>query len=118
VCVFVFVCVFICVCVFVFVCVCCVCVYVSVAQVIQYTVRMLRILSCVTWPAVSYFYTLSHKRHDFRKNVVEYEMCVLIFSTNLSETFLILSRIQYDIIINLQRSPLKCPLFLSDFDES
>ena len=26
------------------------------------------------------FSTLSHKRYDFRKNVTEHEMCVLIFS--------------------------------------
>jgi hypothetical protein len=24
---------------------------------------------------------LSHKRHDFRRNVIEYKMCILIFST-------------------------------------
>ena len=45
----------------------------------QHAVRMRRILSCVACAAVSCFYTLSHKRHDFRENVMEYEMCVLIF---------------------------------------
>ena len=55
---------------------------VCVALVIQYTVRMLRILSCVVCPAVSCFYTLSHKRHDFRENIIEYEVRVLIFCTN------------------------------------
>ena len=40
------------------------------------------------------FFTLSHKLSDFRKNVTEHKMCVLIFSTTFfSETFLILRRI-------------------------
>ena len=28
-----------------------------------------------------YFSTLSHKRCDFRRNVIEHKMCVFIFST-------------------------------------
>jgi hypothetical protein len=57
---------------------------VSVALVIQHAERMRRIiLSFVTCLAVPYFYTLSHKRHDFRKNVIEHKICVLIFSTNV-----------------------------------
>jgi hypothetical protein len=41
-------------------------------------------------------------------------MCVLIFSTILSETFLILRRIQRDVIINACRCSCDVPLFLSD----
>jgi len=46
------------------------------------------ILSSVACPSLQYFSTLSHKRQDFRNNVIEHKMCVLIFSTFLSETFL------------------------------
>ena len=46
------------------------------------------IMSFVTCPALQYFTTLSHKRHDYRRNGTELKMCVLILSTALPETFL------------------------------
>jgi hypothetical protein len=84
-----------------------------VALVMQHTMRMRRIiLSSVASLAVPYFSTLSHKRYDVRENVVEHEMCVLISSTNLSETFLILRIIQRYIVINAHRSSCKVPVIL------
>jgi hypothetical protein len=92
---------------------------VSVVSVIQHAKRMRRIiLPSVACLAVPYFYTLSHKRHDFWKKLLNIK-CVFWFSVQLlSETFLILRRIQRDIIINIHRSLRKVPLLLSDFNET
>ena len=52
------------------------CVFVS--SIIQHVSRMRPVLfSTVACPALSYFYTLSRKRHDFRLNIAKREMCVL-----------------------------------------
>jgi hypothetical protein len=46
------------------------------------------ILPSVACPALQYFYTLSHKRHDFReKKVTENKMCVLVSLQLLSKHF-------------------------------
>jgi hypothetical protein len=50
--------------------------------------------------ALPYFSTLFHERQDFRKKEgIERKTCVLILFTVLSEIFIILRRIQRDIIM-------------------
>jgi len=56
------------------------CVYVDLVTQRAKNMRPL-IFSTVTCQDLLYFFTLSHKRHDFRKKVTEYEVCVLLFST-------------------------------------
>jgi hypothetical protein len=54
---------------------------VSVALAIHHARCMRRsILSSTAYLAIHYF--TSHRRHEFRKKVVEHKMCVLIFSTS------------------------------------
>jgi hypothetical protein len=62
-----------------------------VALVIQHARHMCHIMSTVAYSALPY---LAHKRHDFRKNFTENRHCVLIFFSNLSEIFLVLSIIE------------------------
>ena len=88
----------------------------SVALVIQHAKRMRRIiLSSVACPVLPYFCTLSHKRHDFRKNVTEHKKCVWFSIQIFSEAFIILRRNERDIIINVRRSSCKVPVTLVRF---
>jgi hypothetical protein len=53
---------------------------VSVALVIQHAMRMRRIIVLsVACPTRQHFSALSHKRHDFLRNVTEHKMCAFIF---------------------------------------
>ena len=72
-------------------------------------------LSSVACLALTCFSMLSHKLHDSRKNVMEHKMCVLIFSIILSTTFLILRRIQRDIIVNVLTSLCEVPVIIVRF---
>jgi hypothetical protein len=85
-----------------------------VTLVVQYAMRVRRIMSSVASLVVPHFSTLSHKRLDLRENVIEHKMCVLIFSTSLvsppPKKNLILRRIQRGMIINEQRPSYKVPV--------
>jgi len=76
---------------------------------------VLTIFSSVVSLAVVCFSTYSHKCYDFRENVTEHKMCVLIFSTTVTETCLIPIRIRPDIFINVQGSLCKVTVILLRF---
>ena len=56
-------------------------------------------------------------KHNMLK-VIEYKMCVLIFSTNLSEKFLMLRGIQRDIVINVHGYLCEVPVVLVGINEN
>jgi hypothetical protein len=71
------------------------------------------IVICRPSGSTIFFFTLSHKRHEFQENVIEHKMWVLIFATTfvfLSQTFLILRRIKRDNVRNLHRCSRKVPV--------
>ena len=88
--------------------------FVFVAFVTQHAKSMRRIIfSSVACPAIPYFSALSHKRYNFRKKKkIEYQTCVLLFSTTFPEKFLILRRFQTDFIINIHSTARNVMLFL------
>ena len=64
--------------------------------------------------SITFFHNMSYTVW-FLGRIIEYKMCVLSSSTNLSETFLILRRIQLDIIMNVRRSSCEVPVILERF---
>ena len=92
----------------------------SVALVIQHAKRIhCTILSSVARLAVPRFSTLSQKRRDFRKKLLLNIKCVFRFSLQLlPETFLILRKIERDLIKTYIVLHVKYPVFLSDFNET
>ena len=74
-------------------------------------------MSSVGSLTVPHFSTLPHKWHYFRGvgEFIEYKMCVLIFSQLLCTKFLVLRRIQRDIIVIVNRSSCKASVFIEIF---
>jgi len=89
----------------------------SIALGIQHAMPMSPIIFLsVACLGVTYFSTLSHKRHDFLKSI-EHKFYVLIFCSKMLATFQNLTRIQRDVIISVHRhSGIKYLLFLSYFN--
>ena len=70
------------------------------------------ILSSVACPTLEGFPTLSHKRHDFRKQLLKEKNVFRDFLQLLFEFFFILRRIEQDMIENVYCSSRKVPLIL------
>ena len=86
---------------------------VSVALVIQHAKHMGGIiLLSVACPAVPCLSALSRKRHHIRDKVIEHKTFSSFPLQNLSNIFLILRRIERDIVINVHMSSRKIPVIL------
>jgi len=69
----------------------------------------------VVCPALQYFYTVSHTRHDFRKTLLNVA-CVFRFSVQIvSGTFLILRRNERDIVKNVYWTSCKISVIIVRF---
>jgi hypothetical protein len=67
----------------------------------QHAMRMRRVmLSCVACPALQYVSTLSRKRHDLKKKLLNIQPVFLFSLKLLPETFLIVRRIERHMIKN------------------
>ena len=73
------------------------------------------ILSSLDCPALQTFSTLSHKRYDFGKKLLNTKCVFRVSSQLLSETFLILRRNERDVIENVYWSSCGVPFIIIAF---
>jgi hypothetical protein len=66
----------------------------------------------------NFFSTLSHKRHEFRREVIKQEYMIFIVSKTLSDKSHILGNIERNAVINMQMCSCKLFIILTDFIES
>jgi hypothetical protein len=88
---------------------------VPLALVIQHAKRMRRIIATRGLCGSNRFLHAIINGTIFWIEVIKHTICVLIFSTTSSETFLIRRKIQRDIIINIHRSSYKVPVIFINF---
>jgi len=87
------------------------CVFLALGN--QRAMRMRHIVVCSLSDSTIFFHFISQAA-PFLNKVTEHKMCVLIFSTNFSETFLILRRIQCHIATH-RRLHVQCAVILVIF---
>ena len=81
---------------------------------IQHAMRMHHIVICGPPCSMIFFHIISKQRFS-EKNVTEHKPCVRFSLQILSEIFLILGRIEQDMIKNVYRSSCKVPSILVQF---
>jgi hypothetical protein len=86
----------------------------SVALVCQQAMRrmVLSLTTCLTLPN---FTTLFYRRHDFRKTLIEYKVCIFMLSKNFACNITYSKKNSISIVIKLQTSSCKVPVILVRF---
>jgi len=70
-------------------------------------------------PAIQYFPTISHRRHDFRKKITEHHICFDFLYKFLYETFLVLRRTERGMMNGVSLSSCKVPVVsVLDFNKT